>query len=85
MTDRRWTDPVLDDDDAELGVSAYRLARTRAEESVVRAAFEDLDSRVRAEVTAPPARTITDRARRRHDRILYDQDAKFIRPAVHPT
>jgi hypothetical protein len=80
MTDRRPTDHVRAGEDADhdsglgsgldsgLGVSAYRLARTRAEESVVRAAFEDLDSRVRAEVTAPPAQTITDRARRRQVR-----------------
>ena len=62
-------DPTTDHDEdvveGGLGVGAYRAARTRAEESVVRAAFADLDSRVRAEVVPPPARTITDRARRR--------------------
>ena len=57
-----------DPDDAGLGVGAYRLARTRTEESIVRAAFSDLDARVRAEISPPPARAIAERARRRQVR-----------------
>lgn len=48
----------------DLGVAAYLEARSHAEDAVVRAAFDDLRERVRAEVKPPPVGLVVRRARR---------------------
>lgn len=48
----------------DLGVAAYLEARSHAEDAVVRAAFDDLRERVRAEVKPPPVGIVVRRARR---------------------